>query len=362
MLKDVNFDLVGSLIARLREKYGLSQQEFAKEIGVSKGAVCQWEQGAGIKTENLYDIARYFNITVSELIDGQLFEEEDEDYFERNYNLDDFEYFNEVDDSNYEDLLEYLKRCKNVIKRFMYLYPLHKEDRLTKKQNSEYYKMSRYFKVDYPYAEAVHLGMHISSIDEAVEELTEFYEINNMAELDYMLYKLFHLEIKVNAVSLLEYEEDDEAANEYLELIGREGRDSLLTSITDDMGEEEIEASVVVEKLIEAGARCFFTRKIIQSFEYDEMDGDVFKQLKGVCENKIIQDRYDFFKQEEKTNYIFEMYDPYSWKNYNKDGYEYLIDKETTDAIRDIVLLKENDPMTFYKNLVERDAEHLRVK
>ena len=93
MLKDVNFDLVGSLIAKLREKYGLSQQEFAKEIGVSKGAVCQWEQGAGIKTENLYDIARYFNITVSELIDGQLFEEEDEDYFERNYNLDDFEYF-----------------------------------------------------------------------------------------------------------------------------------------------------------------------------------------------------------------------------------------------------------------------------
>ena len=125
MIKDINFDLVGNLIAKLRERYGLSQQEFAKEIGVSKGAVCQWEQGSGIKTENLYDIAKYFNITVSELIDGQLIEEEDEDYFERNYNLDDFDRFDEVNDSNYDALLEYLKRCKNVIRRFMSLYPLH---------------------------------------------------------------------------------------------------------------------------------------------------------------------------------------------------------------------------------------------
>lgn len=362
MIKDVNFDLVGNLIIKLRENYGLTQQELAKEINVSKGAVCQWEQGAGIKTENLYDIAKFFNITVAELIDGQLVEEEDDDYFERNYNLDDFAYFKEVDDSNYEDLLEYLKRCKNVIKRFMYLYPLHKENKLTKKQNIEYHKMSHYFEVDYPYAEAINLGAFISSIDNAVEELTGMYDIQNNTDLDYMLYKLFHLVLKVDPISVLEYENDDVAANEYLELIGKEGRDSLLTNIVSDMDEDDIENSVVVKKLIEAGARCFFTRKDIQNLQINEIDEDVFKQLKGVHENKIIQDRYDFFKQEEQTKHIFEMYDPYSWKNYNKANYEYLINKEKTDFIRDVVLLKENDPMTFYKNLVERSKNHLEDK
>lgn len=359
MIKDINFDLVGNLIIKLREKYGISQQDFAKDIGVSKGAVSQWEQGAGIKTENLYDIAKYFNITVSELIDGQLVEEEDEDYFERNYNLDDFEYFDEIDDSNYDDLLEYLKRCKNVIKRFMFLYSLGKENKLTKKQRSEYRKMSYYFKADYAYAEAVHLGSFCSNIDEAVEELTNTYEINDSSDLDYMLYKLFRLEIKINPVVLLDYDDGEEAVNVYLELIGKEGRDSLLTKLTDDMSEEEIEHSLPVKRLVEAGARCFFTRKHISSFEYNEIDEDVFKALDGVYPNKVIQDRHDFFKNEEKTNHIFEMYDPYSWKNYNRDGYEYLIDVDTTNQIRDIVLLKGNDPKTYYKNLVERDAEHL---
>ena len=58
MTKDVNFELVGNLIKSLREKNGLNQQEFAEKMGVTKGAVCQWEKGSGIKTENLYDIAK----------------------------------------------------------------------------------------------------------------------------------------------------------------------------------------------------------------------------------------------------------------------------------------------------------------
>lgn len=362
MIKDINFDLVGNLVAKLRERYGLSQQEFAKEIGVSKGAVCQWEQGSGIKTENLYDIAKYFNITVSELLDGQLNEEEDDDYFERNYNLDDFEYFSEVTDSNYEDLLEYLKRCKNAIRRFMVLYPLHVDNKLTKKQSSEYRKMLHYFKVDYEFVKSICMGMDIYSIDEVVEELKEFFEIKDKKELDYMLYKIFYLEIKINSLSLLNYEKGDSAISEYLELIGKERRDSLLTNLTEEMNDDEIEHSIAVKRLIEAGARCFFTRKHISSFEYNEVDEDVFKQLSGATPNRIIQDRYDFFKSEEKTNQIHEMHDPYSWKNYTEDGYEYLIDIDTTNKIRDIVLLKDSDPKAYYKNLLERDAKHLEVK
>lgn len=359
MIKDINFDLVGNLVAKLREKYGLNQQEFAKEIGVSKGAVCQWEQGSGIKTENLYDIANFFNITISELIDGQLDEEEDEDYFERNYNLDDFGYFSEINDSNYGDLLEYLKRCKNVIKRFMALYALREQNKLTKKQNSEYHKMLRYFEPDYEYAEAIQIGMHVNSIDETIEELTESFGINDKSELDYMLYKIFSLNVKINAFALLSYEKGDTAVNEYLEIKGKEHSDTLLTFLTNGIEEEKIENSLAIKRLIEAGARCFFTREHISSFEYNEIDEDVFKQLSGVFPNTVIQDRYNFFESEKKTNRILERFDPYSWKNYDRDGYEYLIDFDTTNRIRDLVLLKESDPKTYYKNLVERDAKCL---
>ena len=356
MIKDINFDLVGNLIAKLRDKCGLSQQEFAREIGVSKGAVCQWEQGSGIKTENLYDIAKYFNITVSELIDGQLVEE-GEDYFERNYNLDDFEDFNEVNETNYDDLLEYLKRCKNVIRRFMSLYPLRVENKLTKKQNVEYRKMSHYFAVDYEYAEAIEMGSFVNSIDETVDELKWRYKVKDLEELDYLLFKIYHLETKIDSVALLSYEKDDLAVNEYLELIGKERCDMLLTNLTLEMTDGEIENSLAVKRLVEFGARCFFTRKHIQSFEYNVIDEEVFKQLGGVSKNTIIQERYDFFKKEEKTNHTLEMYDPYSWKNYSRSGYEYLIDVDTTNKIRDLVLLKNDAPEAYYKNLVEHDAQ-----
>jgi len=361
MIKDINFDLVGNLILKLRETYGLSQQQFAEEIGVSKGAVCQWEKGMPFKTENLYDVARYFNITVSELIEGQL-DEEDQDYFERNYNLDDFDNFDEINESNYDDLLEYFKRCKNVIKRFMMLYPIHVQGKLTKKQSNEYNRLSRYFDVDYEYANAINIGMSIPSIDEAVEELTNFFEITDKKDLDYILFKLFYLKLKVRPISVLNYDKDNSATNEYLELIGKERCDELLTNFVNKATDDEIENSLPIRRLIEAGARCFFTPEHIHGYEYNEVDEDVFKQLTNIAPNAIIQDRYDFFNKERYTNQILERYNPYSWKNYMKEGYEYLIDVETTNKIRDIVILKNSDPNTFYKNLISRDLKHLEAK
>lgn len=362
MIKDINFDLVGNLIIKLREKYGLNQQEFAKEIHVSKGAVCQWENGSGIKTENLYDIAKYFNITVSELLDGQLLDEEDDDFFQRNYNLDDFEYFSEIDDSNYDVFVEYLKRCKNVIKRFMSLYFLNKENKLGKKQIKEFMKMYRYFEVDYYYASDINLDSFVSSIDSAVEELNTSFDIKSQEELDYILYKLFHPKMKVNPLAVLNYQNNEFIANQYLELMGKEYCDSLLTRIISEIKDDEIENSLAIKRLVEHGARCLFTRKHIQSYEYNEIDKSLLNQFEGLTENKLIKDRYDFFKEKTNTYDLFESVDPYSWKNYNKNQYEYLVDIDTTNRIRDIVLLKDSDPKSYYKNLVEHDAKLLEGK
>ncbi len=363
MIKDINFDLVGNLISKMREKNGLTQQELADEIGVSKGAISQWEKGAGITTNNLFDIAQFFNITVNELIEGQLVEEEDEEYFERNYNLDEFDGFDEIDDSNYDDVLEYLKRCKNVIKRFMDLFFLDRENKLTKKQMSEFNRLSRYFVIDYQYANTIGLSdIFIESFKRVVEEVQSIFVITDSKQLDYILFKLYYLKPKVKAVDVFGYEKSDVAAKELMELNGKEFCDKLLTDLVDRLPDQQIEKSLAIKRLIENGARCFYTRSSIGGFVCNEIDEETFKHIANSKENSVIKDRYDFFTEEEKTSYKLDGHDPYYWKNYTKAMYEYLIDEETTNRVRDLVLLKSSDPQTYYKNMIERDAKHLEAK
>lgn len=58
-------------IKRIREMYGLSQEEFAKIAGVSDKAVSTWETGRNEpRMGAIQKIADYFNITKSEIIDG----------------------------------------------------------------------------------------------------------------------------------------------------------------------------------------------------------------------------------------------------------------------------------------------------
>ena len=57
----------------LRGNKGLTQEEFAREINVTKGAVAMWETGK--RTPDLAmikKIAAYFDITVDELIGGSV--------------------------------------------------------------------------------------------------------------------------------------------------------------------------------------------------------------------------------------------------------------------------------------------------
>ncbi|MBS7532095.1 helix-turn-helix transcriptional regulator [Ancylobacter sonchi] len=57
---DLSHMTVGNRILAIRKEAGLSQAEFAKQLGVSRGAVGNWEHDKGIKTENLLSIADRF--------------------------------------------------------------------------------------------------------------------------------------------------------------------------------------------------------------------------------------------------------------------------------------------------------------
>ena len=57
-------------LKKIRKLHHISQIELAQEIGVTQGAVSQWESGSAKPTlENLVAIARFFGCTVDDLID-----------------------------------------------------------------------------------------------------------------------------------------------------------------------------------------------------------------------------------------------------------------------------------------------------
>lgn len=57
----------GVRIAELRDRRGLSQEALARLVGVSKGAVQNWEAGGGIRGENLRRVAEVLDTTAEEI-------------------------------------------------------------------------------------------------------------------------------------------------------------------------------------------------------------------------------------------------------------------------------------------------------
>lgn len=63
-------------LQELRKKHGYSQEELADVLGVSRQAISKWERGdASPDTDNLIALAKIYNITIDELINGESFEE-----------------------------------------------------------------------------------------------------------------------------------------------------------------------------------------------------------------------------------------------------------------------------------------------
>lgn len=64
---------LGARVKQVRDALGLTQEAFADRLGVSRGAVGNWELGQGIKRENLASIARLSagRVTMDWLVDGR---------------------------------------------------------------------------------------------------------------------------------------------------------------------------------------------------------------------------------------------------------------------------------------------------
>ncbi|MDE7257585.1 MAG: helix-turn-helix domain-containing protein, partial [Clostridia bacterium] len=62
----------GERIYNLRKKSGLSQEEFADKLGVSRQAVSKWETGQSVPdSEKAAAMAKFFGVSLDWLINGE---------------------------------------------------------------------------------------------------------------------------------------------------------------------------------------------------------------------------------------------------------------------------------------------------
>ena len=63
---------LGAFLKTLRKEKNLTQEQFAEQLGVSGRTVSRWETGTNMPDISLLvEIAEFYNISVTELIDGE---------------------------------------------------------------------------------------------------------------------------------------------------------------------------------------------------------------------------------------------------------------------------------------------------
>ena len=150
-MNNVNLELIGSLIRKLRKENDMTLIDLAKVLNVSKPAVSQWENGKGIKTEYLYSLSKFFNISMSELLDGKLNEEDNESFWKRNYDITNYDFEDNINEKNIDNVKEYYVHYNMIKNRFYNLLPKWANDQLKNNELEEFIYLKNYFEFDYNY-------------------------------------------------------------------------------------------------------------------------------------------------------------------------------------------------------------------
>lgn len=69
---------IGKFIATLRKEKGLTQQELAEKLGITKNAVSKWERGLGLMDMSLLKpLSEILDVSVTEILNGKRFLKEE---------------------------------------------------------------------------------------------------------------------------------------------------------------------------------------------------------------------------------------------------------------------------------------------
>lgn len=186
-------------IKELREESGLTSSQFAKIMGVSKSSISRWENDETPGIENLYRIARYFRVSVDELLNGQRNDESNYSLFQLKYDLSSFDVPVLITDDEEEELVAYFKKCQAIKARFLKLLPRAAYHGLKDLELEEYNYIAKYIDTN---TDIIHYDLDYNSrlagkLDpnemRAVREFYESIKYLSKAEKEWEIEKIVEL-------------------------------------------------------------------------------------------------------------------------------------------------------------------------
>ena len=121
--------------------------------------------------------------------------------------------------------------------------------------------------------------------------------------------------------------------------------------------DDEIENIPFFKVIINSGANVLREYKSSNNV----LDIDVFNKIEG----DIVEiDNNDVYQKNQFFDYGGNTFIPIlnNWKLYTYDDYLKFVDIDTTSHLRDIVNLKNNNPLKYYENMVRRDEQYFAKK
>lgn len=363
-MNSYNGAATGNLIKKLRTDTGLTLEQVGSALGVSKTAVFHWEMEGGAKTESLYNLAKFFNVTVSELFAGKLDEESNEDYWKRNYDLSNYDFDEIVSEKNLAKLLELFEHCQMVKNNFFDMLPKWAGGLLTGDNLNEFNLLKQYFKFDANYWAFVKLGMgHLKLCQESdeksfVKEILEMVKGDTKQQKEWEISKLYDFTFNIKEEEICK--SGSMKALEYmLKVLSPVHKDSLLSINIRREGKllpiDQIENNHYIQCMVDNGCRYIVSYDILRG---DHSDEDDIHEIEGIkIEDKRKTDL-------EKMNYIWFNFDGKPnesiftrWKEYSLKDYSKFIDADLTEYISKLCNLKNDRPKEYLGYLLEKYAD-----
>lgn len=350
-----------TLLRKLRDDYNYTIQKVAGLLGVSKAAVSKWENGDDIATENLYNLSKLYNVTFTELYYGKLNNEDNNSFWQRNYDLSNYQIDEEINNKNVDKLKLFFEHCSMVKRRFYSLLPKWAYDELKEDEKEEFRFIKKYFKFDNEYYNYYKNGVSWLAFNDPVREKEIVKElIDNIKDLEKKSYfwelkKIynFNYDIKEDLIC----KSRNLKALEYMLLSYSQIEKDLLLNVNFQIEEEKEETSPFGTRHKVKYSRQVKLEEIEKVPYFKVMINSGAKVLKRIGNPSSafeagLMDKINgkVVKLEVKKKEIMS-----GWKMFTYKDYIDSIDYDTTEYLKDIVNLKDSNPIKYYENLERRN-------
>lgn len=372
-MNNVNSELIGSLIRKLRKENDMTLIDLAKVLNVSKPAVSQWENGKGIKTEYLYSLSKFFNISMSELLDGKLNEEDNESFWKRNYDITNYDFEDNINEKNIDNVKEYYVHYNMIKNRFYNLLPKWANDQLKNNELEEFIYLKNYFEFDYNYKNIIDNtnGYNIFENENTQKEFVKkiINKINDLSsdEYNWELIKLYNCKLDLKGEIVCK-SGNMKAFNYMLNVMTQVEKDVLLehnlyydnennnilsnvkkTTFTND----EIEQKEYFKIMLNNNCNCML--------DYHNNYEPISDECLNYFEGKI---KINDLRENENINNIHLYIDSFGrdyhialrkWKSLSYKEYCKFIDYKKTKYLKNLVNNKDSNPLKYFEELINID-------